>query len=92
MAKFVTVKGEILDVKPDNKKVFTLKELQSYVGGYIQMLRLPSGETLICNEDGMNLELATNTLATFLVQKSYNGQRTQQFVGDVLFVENCEIK
>lgn len=92
MAKLVTVGGKISDVNPKYKKAFTLKELQEYVGGYIQMLRLPSGETLICNENGMALELEVNKLATFLVQRGYDGVKTQNFLGNVLFVEDCEIK
>jgi hypothetical protein len=91
MAKLVTTNGQTLDVQPRNE-VFNLKELQEFVGGNIQMLRMPTGKTLVCNENGFNLDLPINKLATLLVQKGYNGAKTQDFVGDVLFVENCEIK
>ena len=91
MAQLVTTTGALLNVKPEND-VFTLKELQSHVGGYIQVLKLPNGDTLVCNENGFGLKLPINELATFLVERSYNGERTQEFVGDVLFVQKCEIK
>jgi hypothetical protein len=90
-AQLVTTTGALLNVEPEGD-VFTLKELQSYVGGYIQKLKLPNGDTLVCNEDGFNLKLPINELATFLVERSYNGKRTQEFVGDVLFIQNHEIK
>ena len=92
MAKLVTVGGETLEVAPQNNKAFTLTELQDYVGGYIQMLRLPTGETLICNEDGISLELEVNKLATFLVQRGYEGTKTQNFFGNILFANDFELK
>jgi hypothetical protein len=91
MAKLVTTNAQTLDVQPKNE-VFNLKELQDFVGGNIQMLKLSNGYTMVCNEDGFNLKLPANKLATFIVERSYDGAKTQEFVGDVLFVENCEIR
>ena len=38
----------------------TLKALQGYVGGYIQVVSLTQGLVVICNEDGKNLKLPVN--------------------------------
>jgi hypothetical protein len=92
MATLIKTNGEISQFLPQNEKMFTLKELQSVVGGFIQTLKLPNGETLVCNENGVGLKLDVNKLATFLVQKSYEGAKTQNFFGNVLFVTDCEIK
>lgn len=90
MAKLVKTSGEILEVQPLNKKSFTLSELQSYVGGYIEMVNLPNGECMICNEEGLLLNLPYNEIATDLVARLYDTQ-TQDFAGDVLFINQSEI-
>lgn len=87
-----TGEATFFDVYPKNNNVFTLNELQEYVGGYIQMLKLSNGYTMVCNENGFNLNLPVNKLATWIVERSYDGAKTQQFVGDVLFLEDFEIK
>jgi hypothetical protein len=87
-----TGEATFFDVYPKNNNVFTLNELQEYVGGYIQTLKLSNGYTMVCNENGFNLNLPANKLATWIVERSYDGAKTQQFVGDVLFLEDFEIK
>jgi hypothetical protein len=91
MAKLVTTNAQTLDVQPKNE-VFNLKELQDFVGGNIQMLKLSNGYTMVCNENGFNLNLPANNLATWIVERSYGGVKTQEFVGDVLFLEDCEVR
>lgn len=91
MATLIKTNGEISQLLPQNEKVFTLKELQAVVGGYIQMLRLPNGTTLVCNEDGIDLELPVNKDASRLVAGMY-GRKTQMFVGDILLVSESETK
>ena len=52
----------------EQPELLTLKGLQDAVGGYIQLVAcvLP-GRTLIVNEDGINLDLPYNPLASRLV-------------------------
>jgi hypothetical protein len=56
------------------------------------MLKLSNGYTMVCNENGFNLNLPANNLATWIVERSYGGVKTQEFVGDVLFLEDCEVR
>lgn len=40
-----------------------LRELQGIVGGHIEIIHLNNGEQMICNEDGMALDLPQNPKA-----------------------------
>lgn len=54
-------------IKPENRKKFSLKELQNYVGGYIQVVPLIQPEwkdfVVLANEEGMLLDLPLNPLS-----------------------------
>ena len=72
-----------------NEEVFTLSLLhyaptlaclKEYVGGYIECVYLPTGEQMICNEDGHRLELPFNIVAS----KYAN----MQLLGNVMFLKN----
>lgn len=55
------------DVHPHDGKRFTLAELQGFVGGNIEIVRLLPGHghaKLYVNEDGRNLELPVNENAS----------------------------
>jgi hypothetical protein len=56
--------GEIVPVTPKNKKSFTLKELQSFVSGYIQVISLQDGRLMILDEEGKLDGKQRNTIAT----------------------------
>lgn len=83
MGKIIKTNGEILDYTPKNKSgEFSLKELNSVVGGYIEVVRcLDNKNFLIINEDGKSMNLDVNHKATEL----YCGNRLVDFiVGDVV--------
>lgn len=42
--------GTMTAVKPKDFKKFTLEELQSYVGGYIEVINLSANKALVVNE------------------------------------------
>lgn len=63
MAILIKPNGEQTKVFPSNGR-FTLEELQSLVGGYIEMLPLPNGKEMYINEDGKSLGLQQNDVAT----------------------------
>jgi len=44
--------GEIKEINPLNGKKFGLRELQGYVGGYIEMVGTKSGQVMVVNENG----------------------------------------
>ncbi|MGH9238791.1 MAG: DUF3846 domain-containing protein [Vicinamibacterales bacterium] len=54
------------EVVPANGHAFTLDEMQAFVGGYIEILRLPDGRALVINEEGKLRGLPLNPEATVL--------------------------
>ena len=69
--------GEKLNITPENGVFFSLKELQYYVGGYIEMLLTNDDRTMIVNEEGKLKSLEINNEATKLT-------REKVIVGDVV--------
>lgn len=51
-------------VKPANGKTFTLRELQGFVGGYIEIVSLESGGCLVINELGKINSMQPNLFAS----------------------------
>lgn len=58
--------GQQLPITPQNSKHFTLEELQTYVGGYVEMITLPDGKKMIMNEEGRINNLKINPQASIL--------------------------
>lgn len=44
--------GETVEISPVNGNCFTLKEVQSLVNGYVQVIDLCSNKIMIINEEG----------------------------------------
>jgi hypothetical protein len=84
MAIWVKSNGEEAQVKPKNGKAFTLPEMQGFVGGYIEALRLTGGLIMWLNEDGKRLELSYNIKADILAKRHGGISRGDFVVGDVL--------
>ena len=61
--------GSIADVKPNNGTDFSLGELQSIVGGYIEIVGLLDNEIMVINEEGKLIDLPYNENATQLYQE-----------------------
>lgn len=57
------------DVTPANGTNFTLEEMQSIVGGYIQIIFLGNGKVMVINEEGKLLKLPTNAHATLIAHQ-----------------------
>ena len=70
MAYLIKATDEVSEVFPANGRKFTLAELQSLVGGYIEIVRIGRGEVLVLNEDGLRLELPTNERATEIADRA----------------------
>lgn len=84
MAKIIKVNGAIIDVEPKNGKDFSLKELQSIVGGYIDIIHLKSGNILVVNDEGAINGSCINLRAS----KIYGSY----LFGDVLHCKSEEVK
>lgn len=51
-AYLITEKCEVSRVEPENGKEFELSEVQRYVDGYIEVVRLTDEQIMIINEEG----------------------------------------
>lgn len=51
MSKVFKTNGEVYDYLPKNNTAFTLEEMQTIVGGYIQIINLGDGLIMVMNED-----------------------------------------
>lgn len=89
MATFIKSTGEELIVSPAKGKYFTLKELQSYVGGYIETLPVATSQLMVVNEEGKLLNLPTNKRATEIAIENCV---IDVIVGDVLICLTNEIQ
>lgn len=80
-------KDEIIPVTPKNKISFTLKELQDFVTGHIEILNLKDGRLMILNEEGKLHGHPYNSLATKLAKESL--RLGDYIAGDVLVTPNA---
>jgi Domain of unknown function (DUF3846) len=91
MAFLINCDGSAREVLPDNGSDFSLKELQTLVGGYIQIIHLPDGRILGMDEEGKRKQKPYNQVGTLLGQLA--GIATHDFlVGDVLLMNKDEMK
>lgn len=88
MAKWIKADGNVVEVSPKNEgECFTLDELKSFVGGWIECIYVSPTQVMVINEDGKLLNLPFNAVATEAFRMAF--QPTDDFiVGDALL---CEI-
>ena len=77
---FIKANGETTHINPENGKNFTLKELQKFVGGYIELIHFEH-TVMVVNEEGRLNNLPINEKATDIYFKRF-GDRSG-IVGDV---------
>lgn len=82
MATLYKTNGERKGVKPASGATFKLKELQQYVGGYVEPIYLDGEEVMLVNEDGHNMELPYNHAASRIAR--------YPIMGDALLITNAE--
>lgn len=63
--------GRQIDVTPKNNKGLTYDTMRAAVQGMVQIVPMPSGKVLICNEEGKLDNLPTNEAATEIWKKEY---------------------
>jgi len=54
------------EIQPANGRAFTLAEMQAFVEGYIEIVRLPDGRAIVINEEGKLRQMPLNPEATIL--------------------------
>ena len=64
MATYYKTNGEVKEVSPKNGKWFTYEELKEFVGGMIEIVPLPSGKSIVVNEEGKLIGLLKNEKAS----------------------------
>ena len=89
MAILIKANKETRDVEPSNGKTFSLKELQGYVGGYIELIHIVSGDykdhIMVVDEEGLlKQNPVVNATASLIA--------VRRIVGDVLIVKRTEIE
>lgn len=84
MAKWIKTNGETIDVKPKNGTDYSLEELQGFVGGYIEIVRIDDERLMVVNEEGKLNDLPINSIATYMAR--------ELIVGDVLVCKANEVK
>ncbi len=88
MSHIIKTTGEEIEVSPQNGEVFTLEELQGFVGGYIEMIPAGRHHVMVVNEEGKLKGLPSNPRATAIARENcvYG-----EIVGDVVIVNDYEI-
>lgn len=90
MAKVIDVYGNCVEVSPKNGTDFSLEELQTVVGGYIEIVYLDDGEIMVVNEEGKLNGLSVNGVATsYLLTHS---DCNDIIVGDVIVCDSCQVR
>lgn len=73
--------GGSTEITPQTGPTFSLLELQTYVGGYIEPVWLPDNRVMIVNEEGRLQELPLNRTASAIAQR--------WIVGDVVVCDRA---
>lgn len=81
-AYLIKTDGEVIPVSPKNQVDFSLEELQSFVGGLIELIYLGDGRIMVVNEEGKINDLDLNKNASILYLQTTN--QIEIIVGDVL--------
>lgn len=84
-----TTDGERIKVTPSNGTDFSLEELQGFVGGYIEIIRLGDNRLVIVNEEGKLLGLPMNIFVTNIIQSA---GRQDIIVENVLICDLDKVK
>lgn len=79
-------RGIMNDIRPNDGKAFTLKELQGIVGGLIQLVYTHDGKRMYVNEEGKLMNLPYNQLAT----QQYRDNQFDVILGNAIVIEGDE--
>lgn len=90
MAKIIKTTGEVIEVAPKNGTDFSLEELQTIVGGWIEIVNLRDGRLLCLYEEGKLKGKERNHVATDIYRQAFP-QCKDFIVGDVLICNEDQI-
>ncbi len=92
MATLIKPDGTSEEVKPENGTDFKLKELQGFVGGMIQIIRLRNRKIMVVNDEGKLENLPPNSEATALALKDAAIFHDDWISGDALICDTNAVK
>lgn len=81
---WVCIDGKVSEVSPKNGVDFKLKELQSIVGGYIEIVDLNNGWVMVIDEEGKLKNKPFNLVATMVASTQGAISNDDFIVGDCL--------
>lgn len=84
MARWIKTDGTESQVAPANKVEFTLEEMNTFVSGYLEAIKLTPSQVMYFNEEGIRLQLPVNHLATQVLRQHRAEHATTVIVGNVL--------
>jgi hypothetical protein len=85
MATIIKVDGAKQNVEPKDGKIFSLKELQEIVNGYIELIPLDGGRLMVVDEEGkLKADAQLNIEASRIAN--------QRIVGDVIMIDKDQIE
>jgi len=58
----------------EEKDLLTFQQVSDFVGGYVEVVRLSTGDTLLINEDGISMNLPINFSATAIYRNELDGK------------------
>lgn len=90
MAKIIKTTGEVIEVAPKNGTDFSLEELQTIVGGWIEIVNPRDGRLLCLDEEGKLKGKEHNHVATDIYHQAFP-QCKGFIVGDVLLCNEDQI-
>ncbi len=82
--------GTETPVYPENGTDFNLKEMQGFVGGYVEVITLSNGKIMLLNEEGKVDGLPVNKVATQMTRDVLSAG--DMVIGDVLICDDNQIK
>lgn len=91
MAQIIRTDGTRREICPANGTDFTLEEMQSIVGGYIELVELDGNTTMAVNEEGKLIPLSLNLEASRIFRAHHPASK-DFIVGDVLVCNNDQIR
>lgn len=89
MATLYKTDGTEAEVTPKNGKDFKLAELNEFVEGFIEIVRLRGGKILVINEEGKLEGLKLNAKATELYQQAHGP--VDVIVGNALYCDTGQV-
>lgn len=82
-AYLITGDGDVREIMPKSDAKFTLEEMQMYVDGYIEVVRLNESQIMVVNEEG-KYGKPYNMMATAIAELERAIRKDDYIAGDAV--------